>query len=76
MTPMAEDITVRLTRGEPGPALIEAAQEIRQLRNYVAALREENERLRVKLEGFEPVDTGLLCRAFGVADAAQHDHWE
>jgi hypothetical protein len=54
--PMTEDITVRLTRGEPGPALIEAAQEIRQLRNLLAAVREENQRLLAKLEARDTRD--------------------
>lgn len=61
-----EDIATRLTKGEPGPALIEAAQEIRQLRSLLTAVREENERLRIKLELFEPIHTDLLCRAFDV----------
>jgi hypothetical protein len=53
---MTEDITVRLTRGEPGPALIEAAQEIRQLRNLLTAVREENQRLLAKLEARDKRD--------------------
>lgn len=48
---MSDDIATKLTKGEPGPLLIEAAQEIRRLRNYVSALREESERSRVRLEG-------------------------
>lgn len=67
---MSEDITIRLTRGEPGPALIEAAQEIRQLRNLLTATREENERLRVKLESmdgkYERISTDILARQFDV----------
>ncbi len=68
---MTEDIVTKLTRGEPGPALIEAAQEIRQLRNLLTAVREENERLRVKLESlhgkYERISTEALSRHFGVS---------